>query len=79
MHIFHEIVHPFLDKIGIKPIYNRCVKSSEILPYESLEWQVKALTGEIMMPYEATKGMSVEQIMRVYGVSEAAAFYRKRY
>lgn len=79
MHILHEIVHPFADKIGFKPIYNRALKNKTILPYRSLEWIVKSITGEIMMPYDETAGMSVQELMYTYGVSEQAAKQRQKY
>lgn len=48
-------------------------KNREIKPYESMEWQAKALAGEIMMPYEDTANMSVKDIMNIYGVSKGFA------
>jgi hypothetical protein len=47
--------------------------------YCSVEWQVKALTGEIAMPYEETKEMSVPEIMKKYNVSKGFAKKRQRY
>jgi hypothetical protein len=38
-----------------------------------------ALAGEVMMPYEATKGMSVHELMDTYGVSKSAAKKRLTY
>ena len=38
-----------------------------------------ALAGEIMMPYEETKGLSIKELMQNYGVSEAAAKKRISY
>lgn len=78
MHIMHEIMHPFADKLGFKPVFSRRL-STTIPSYMSLEWIVKALAGEVMMPYEATKNMSKEQLMKTYGVSEAAAKKRLTY
>lgn len=80
MHIMHEIMHVFADKLGFSPspIFTR--KLSNATPcYRSLEWIVMALAGEVMMPYEATKGMSVAQLMKMYGVSKAAAEKRIKY
>jgi hypothetical protein len=78
MHIMHEIMHTFADKLGFKPVFARRL-STTIPSYMSLEWIVKALAGEVMMPYEATRNMSKEQLMKTYGVSEAAANKRLTY
>ncbi|MBR4395945.1 MAG: ImmA/IrrE family metallo-endopeptidase [Eubacteriaceae bacterium] len=78
MHIMHEIMHVFADKIGFKPIAARRLRS-ETPPYRSLEWIVMALAGEVMMPYEATKGMSAQELMSIYGVSKPAAEKRLKY
>lgn len=77
--ICHEMCHVFLYIIGYTPTMNRSFDNGKIPAYCSVEWQAKALCGEIMMPYEATKNMSIEEIMKVYGVSRASAEFRKRY
>lgn len=78
MHIMHEIMHIFADKLGFKPIFSRQL-TKETPPFRRLEWIVMALAGEVMMPYEATAGMSVEEIMKTYGVSKSAAEKRLKY
>lgn len=78
MHIMHEIMHVFADKIGFKPILSRRLRS-ETPFYARLEWIVMALAGEVMMPYEATQGMSAKEIMSTYGVSKSAAEKRLKY
>ena len=78
MHIMHEIMHAFADKLGFKPIYSRTI-TKETPCFRRLEWIVKALAGEVMMPYKATQDMSVKQIMKTYGVSEKAAKIRITY
>lgn len=78
-HILHEVCHAFLYMLGFRPIVQRSFKNGQIAPYSSVEWQAKALCGEIMMPYNETADMSEQEIMRVYGVSEAQAHYRKKY
>ena len=78
MHIIHEIMHPFADKLGFKPIFSRQL-TKETPPYRRLEWVVMALAGEVMMPYESTKGMGMEGIMEKYGVSKSAAQKRLTY
>ena len=78
MHIMHEIMHIFADKVGFKPIFSRRL-TNEIHSFRSLEWIVMALAGEVMMPYEATLKMSVKRIMKIYGVSKSAAEKRRKY
>ncbi len=78
MHIIHEIMHPFADKLGFKPIFTRKL-TKETPVYKRLEWIVMALAGEVMMPYEATDGMTVKELMANYGVSKAAAEKRLKY
>jgi len=78
MHIMHEIMHVFLDKLGFTPIYTRQL-TSDIPPYRRLEWAVMAIAGEVMMPYEATQGMSEKDLVKNYGVSTSAAKVRLKY
>ncbi len=78
MHIIHEIMHVFLDKLGFKPIYSRQF-TSDVPPYRRLEWAVMAIAGEVMMPYEATQGMTDKELIEKYGVSSAAAKKRLSY
>lgn len=78
MHIMHEIMHSFLDKLGYRPIYERQL-TKETPVYCRLEWAVKAIAGEVMIPYNATMDMSEKDIISYYGVSPAAAKKRKTY
>jgi hypothetical protein len=78
MHIMHEIMHPFLDKLGYRPIYERQL-TKETPVYCRLEWAIKAIAGEVMIPYKATMDMSEKEIISYYGVSPAAAKKRKTY
>lgn len=78
MHIMHEIMHVFLDKLGFTPIYSRQL-TSDIPPYRRLEWAVKAIAGEVMMPYEVTQGMSEKELVKNFGVSSSAAKKRLTY
>lgn len=78
MHIMHEIMHPFADKLGFKPVFSRQL-TKDTPCFRRLEWIVKALAGETMMPYEATKNMSIAELMNIYGVSKAAAQKRSTY
>jgi len=78
MHIMHEIMHAFLDKLGFKPIFSRRV-TKDTPAYCSLEWAVMAISGEVMMPYEATQGMSEKELVNNFGVSSSAAKKRLKY
>ncbi len=78
MHIMHEIMHSYLDKLGYHPIYTRQL-SDDIPPFRRLEWAVMAIAGEVMMPYEATKGMTENELIKIYGVSASAAKKRLTY
>lgn len=78
MHIMHEIMHVFLDKLGYKPIFSRQLTKNTPV-YCRLEWAVMAIAGEVMMPYEATQGMTVKDLMNAYGVSKNAAEKRLKY
>ena len=72
MHIIHEIMHPYLDMLGFKPIFSRRL-TADTPAYRRLEWETMAIAGEVMIPYEASKGMTEKEIMKVYGVSSLAA------
>ncbi len=79
MDITHEIVHLFLYLKGYKPVDKKLVFENNILrAYESVEWQAKAVAGEVMIPYEATIDMGIDEIIQKYHVSRAAAEYRSR-
>lgn len=66
----------FLFEIGFKPIYSRSFSKGEIPAYRSVEWQAKALCGEVMIPYEESQGLKKSEIIEKYNVSEAFAKYR---
>lgn len=74
--ICHEICHVILFELGYTPIVTRSVGTEKIPVYCSVEWQAKALCGELTIPYDATKGMKVNEIMKKYHVTEASAKYR---
>lgn len=75
--ICHEISHVFLFSMGYMPVSLRSFKKDERIPaYCSVEWQAKALCGELMIPYEATVDMDIVTIMEKYHVTEASAKYR---
>ena len=75
-HILHEICHGILCYLGFTPILDRTFKNYELNAYESMEWQAKALCGEIRVPYEETAGMTALQIMHYCQVSRDCAELR---
>ena len=77
--ICHEICHVFLYKIGFTPIWERSFENNKLPAYCSVEWQTKALCGEVMMPYEQTKNMTQREIMEKYQVSKGFTKARQHY
>lgn len=75
-HILHEMCHAILCILGFTPILERAFKNKELPAFESMEWQAKALCGEILMPYEETEGLSVRQIIGYCKVSPESARLR---
>lgn len=73
MHIMHEICHVILFMLGYLPYIDRAYKNNELTPYESIEWQAKALAGEVLIPYDKTKDLSLGQIVKKCKVSQDAA------
>ena len=77
-HVLHEMCHAILCLLGFTPILDRTFENYEIEPcYLSMEWQAKALTQEIMVPYEETKGMSKKKIKHLCQVSDNLINYKK--
>ena len=75
--ILHEICHVYMYEIGYTPILQRSF-SEDVPVYMSVEWQVKALTGEVAIPYEESREMSVSQIIKKYNVSRGFALSRRK-
>lgn len=76
-HIVHEMSHAILCLFGFTPVLERSFGNYEIQPiYTSMEWQAKALAGEILVPYEKTIGMSEKQIRFYCKVSSDLAKHR---
>ena len=79
--INHEICHFILIHIlGIgpsnsNPTYARTVKTNAIPKYKSMEWQAKALCGELMIPYERCKNLTFKQIIYRTGSSKEQVNY----
>jgi len=74
--ICHEICHVFLFLVGYKPVFERSFEDRRIEPFRSVEWQAKALCGEVMIPYEESANMDEEEVMRTYKTSRSFARYR---
>jgi len=68
-HILHEMCHTILFILGFTPYLDRSFKNSELPGYESIEWQAKALAGEMLVPYEETRDKTAEQIKSLCKVS----------
>lgn len=76
--ICHEICHVFLFCAGFTPIFARSFNDNELPAYCSVEWQAKALSAEVMIPYEESKDMDLLTIERTYHVSKSFALHRLR-
>lgn len=76
--ICHEICHAFLYTIGFTPILERAFHENELPAYCSVEWQTKALCAEVMIPFEESKGMTMEEMQKKYHVSKAFAQNREK-
>ena len=81
MHITHEIAHYILVvECGYAPLTARSYGNIKVkYTPSSMEWQAKALAGEILMDYDLTKNMSQDEIAIFCGVSEEAASKRLTY
>lgn len=81
MHIVHEMAHYLLiEEYGFKPITARSYGNIYVkYTPSSMEWQAKALAGEIMMPYDLTFEMNFSEIVQKCGVSVEAAVKRTQY
>ena len=75
--VTHEICHVILFYLGHTPVSTRTLAKDEEIPaYCNVEWQAKALCGELTILYVATVGMKAKAIMEKYPVTEASAKYR---
>lgn len=83
--ICHEICHFILIYIfGIGPVvymnskgiaYTRTIFDNSLPRYLSMEWQTKALCGEIMIPYDRCKDKTIKSIIRYTNSSYEQALY----
>lgn len=83
--VCHELCHFILVHIlGIKPkkyfdlngiAYARQIYGWSIPAYKSMEWQAKALCGELMIPYEECKNYDLKTIIEETNSSDKQALY----
>ena len=85
-YICHEMCHFFLiHVVGIGPklyvaadnmVYARTIDDRIIPAYKSMEWQAKALCGEVMIPYEKCKNYSLDKIIsKTQSSTEQARYF----
>lgn len=75
--ICHELAHFILMHLfGFKAIINCETNPKRNIPYcKSVEWQAKALCGELMIPYEKCKNLDINEIIELTKSSEKQAKY----
>ena len=83
--ICHEICHFFLIYVldngpvmcvsttGL--VFARRINDKEVEAYKSMEWQAKALCGEVMIPYDQCFNMSFEEIVETTKSSDDQTSY----
>lgn len=76
MTIAHELAHYLLHD-GVTLGLARKAAGESIPAYMDPEWQASAFAAELLMPAEYIKDMSVDEIVRRYGVSRQAAQYQR--
>lgn len=74
--ILHEICHVFMYELGYTPCLQRSFRPAPI--FCEIEWQVLTLTGEVALPYDETKDMSIHEMIEQYHVSKGFAKHRKK-
>ena len=70
--IAHEVGH-FFEHEEDSIVLCRLAPGQKIKTYEDPEWQADAFAGELLASAHMIKNMSVEEVMKKCGVSEAAA------
>ena len=73
--IAHEIGHLLLHQNNNVSLY-RLEPHTRLKPYEDPEWQANAFAGELLMPIDIIKDMSIDQIRKQCVVSADAARYQ---
>ena len=70
----HELGHWFLHR-GKKA--HARIANGPVPAYESPEWQAKAFSGELLVPFHLIdKSMTADEVARLCGVSRSAAAYQ---
>lgn len=72
--IAHEIAHYLLHD---KNVLTRAFENEKIKTFEDPEWQANAFAGELLCPAEVAKNMSIDEIVKKYGISVSAARVQK--
>lgn len=72
----HEIGHYFLHQ-DIEVAYHRRLEN--LVTYKDPEWQANVFAAELLMPRDAIRNMSIDEISRVCKVSYKAAQIQKSY
>ncbi|MDO5295159.1 MAG: ImmA/IrrE family metallo-endopeptidase [bacterium] len=68
----HELGHLLLHRANCISLC-RLAPNKRLKPYENPEWQANAFAGELLMPIDIIKDMSIYQICHQCGVSADAA------
>lgn len=76
--ICHEICHVFLFSIGFNPVFDRSFADNTLPAYCSVEWQAKALCAEVMIPFNESRGMDIDEIIHTYHCSMGFAKNRRK-
>jgi len=71
----HELGHLLLH--AISPALHRHFGGT-LRSFEDPEWQAKCFQGELLVPREHVRGMSIAEVVRMCGVSYDAAEYQMR-
>lgn len=84
-YICHEMCHFFLIHVmGVGPklyvaadnlVYARTIDDNNTPAYKSMEWQAKALCGEVMIPYERCQNYSLTDLIEKTSSSTQQAKY----
>lgn len=72
--IFHFIFHRGNNIVSLEGLGR---SASNLPAYKNAEWQANAFAGELLMPSCKIKDMTIDEIMKEYGVSSEAARMQK--
>lgn len=71
----HELGHLLLHRVETITLAR---EDGDIPPYKDPEWQANAFSGELLVPYEYIKDMSIIDIASHYEITEKAASIQRR-